>query len=276
MTISVIIPAHNEEHYVGDCLDSLIEEASERIIEILVVDNASTDRTSAIASERRGVRVVYEARQGITCARQRGLDEATGALVAYIDADTRVPKGWLRLVERIFHERSDVVCLSGPYRYFDGSRIARWLLNAICWGIPPIGFRLFSYMVIGGNFVARKNALLAIGGFDTKIDFYGEDTDIGRRLNTYGRVLYLNSFFVYTSVRRFYGEGFIATNARYFINFLWVVFFKRPFSNTHQNIRLIVPEAGFAKGQTAGKMPIKSVYSSCHGSSFAPPPKVVD
>jgi glycosyltransferase involved in cell wall biosynthesis len=239
MKLSFIVPAYNEEAYLGECLDSILRNASERYHEIIVVDNASTDLTSEIALSYAGVRVVYEGQQGITCARQRGLEEATGDILAYVDADTRLPPMWMGIAERAFEQDDELVCLSGPYRYYDGPAIKRWLLNAICWIALLTGYLLFGYMLNGGDYVVKKRALVSAGGFNKAIDFFGEDTDIGRRLFLQGKVAYSNDFFILTSARRFYAEGLFRANAVYLINFLWVAFFHRPFSTSHLNIRAL-------------------------------------
>ncbi|MEI6070060.1 MAG: glycosyltransferase [Methylococcaceae bacterium] len=239
MDISLIISAHNEEQFIAGCLDSVIENASARFVEIIVVDNASTDRTSEIASGYHQVRVIHEPLKGITYARQRGLMEAKGNLLAYIDADTRLPHGWFDMVENIFKEYPHIVGLSGPYRYYDGSWLMKNFLNAMYWIVLPIGYWSFGYVLIGGNFVAKKQALKEIGGFDKNISFYGEDTDIGRRLHDKGRVVYNANLYIYTSTRRFYGEGVLKLNSIYFINYLWIVLFHRPFSTTYKDIRIV-------------------------------------
>lgn len=239
MDISLIIPAHNEEQFIAGCLDSVLENAPARFVEIIVVDNASTDRTSEIASGYRQVRVIHESHKGITYARQLGLIEAKGSLLAYIDADTRLPRGWVDRVEEMFKKSPRIVGLSGPYRYNDGSWSMKYLLNAICWLVLPIGYWFFGYMLIGGNFVAKKEMLMEAGGFDKNILFYGEDTDIGRRLHNKGRVVYDANLYIYTSTRRFYGHGLFKLNAIYLINYLWIVFFHRPFSSTYSDIRIV-------------------------------------
>src|SRR5690242_3470837 len=129
MNITLVIPALNEADYLGACLDSAIRNAQGQIKEIIVVDNGSTDRTSEVDASRRGVRVIYEPRPGLGFARQRGLDEAKNEFIAYIDADTRLPEHWLRMAERLYESYPDTVCLSGPYRYYDGSSFHRTLLN---------------------------------------------------------------------------------------------------------------------------------------------------
>ena len=113
MKISFVIPAYNEESYIDDCIDSIERNAYGHFHEILVVDNGSTDRTASIAKSRPKVRVVFEPNRGITHARQRGMESASGDILAYIDADTRITKEWIGVVKNSFNEYSDTICLSG-------------------------------------------------------------------------------------------------------------------------------------------------------------------
>jgi len=237
MKISIVIPAYNEEHYIGDCIDAVKKHAGDKIHEIIVINNRSTDRTEEIAIQK-GARVVYEALKGLTRARQRGLIEATGDLLAYIDADTRMPRGWVEKAETLYAKYPDMVCLSGPYRYYDGSVWKRTVMNILWYVTAPIPYRLIGYMTLGGNFIAKKEALTAMGGFDTSIDFYGEDTDIARRLSSFGKVRFRMDFFIYSSSRRFTSEGLIKTNIVYALNFIWEVLFHRPFTKRYQDIRI--------------------------------------
>jgi glycosyltransferase involved in cell wall biosynthesis len=241
--LSLIIPAHNEEVYINDCLKTVTQKAADLLHEIIVIDNASTDRTSEIALMYRGVRIVKEPRRGISFARQRGLEAATGEILAYIDADTRVPSGWIHIAAQTFRDHPSVVCLSGPYRYYDCSRPKRAILNAINRTVLPLGYRLFGHMVIGGNFVATKQAIIEAGGFDPTIDFFGEDTDLGRRLKNKGDVLFRADFFLWSSARRYDGDGFLKANITYLLNFLWVIFFHRPLSTSHTDVRMAAPRA---------------------------------
>jgi GT2 family glycosyltransferase len=91
--------------------------------------------------------------------------------------------------------------------------------------------------VQGGNFVVNRAALEAIGGFNTAISFYGEDTDIARRLNTVGEVRFTFDLKMSSSARRLKSEGMLTMAARYSINYLWTTFFKRPFTDTYVDIR---------------------------------------
>src|SRR5712691_11070112 len=237
MKFSLVIPAYNEERYIGACLDSVMENARDRLAEIIVVDNGSTDQTVEIARQYPGVRVVFESNKGVTHTRQRGLDEATGSLVAFIDADTRVPPAWIDIAQRTFAEDESVVGLSGPYRYYDGSRLGRVLLDATGWVMCPIAYRLFGHMVVGGNFVARKEALEAIQGFDRLDRLYGEDSNVGRRLCQRGKVAFRTDFFALTSGRRFYQGGIFKEVTKYSLNYLWVVLFHRSFTTSYDDVR---------------------------------------
>ena len=85
--ISVIIPAHNEEERIGQVIDKLKETKSN--IEILVIDNCSTDKTSDIAIEKK-VRLVHCNSQGKGYAMEEGLKYARGNIIVFVDGDLEV------------------------------------------------------------------------------------------------------------------------------------------------------------------------------------------
>jgi glycosyltransferase involved in cell wall biosynthesis len=238
MRLSVVIPAFNEEKYIGACLEKLITEAGEEIFEIIVVDNASTDHTAAVARKFKGVKVVREERKGLTRARQAGLLAAKGELVAYIDADTHIKPEWFHKVHKEFERNKRLVCLSAPYSLYDVSkwkRVAMWSYwNFLAY---PTYALLMRYMVLGANFVAKRSVLLKIGGFDESIEFYGEDTDIARRLHKIGKVKFLRKSMVNSSARRMEAEGYVMTGVKYVSNFFSEVFLHRPASQRYQDHR---------------------------------------
>ncbi|KKT42141.1 MAG: family 2 glycosyl transferase [Candidatus Giovannonibacteria bacterium GW2011_GWA2_44_13b] len=237
MKISLIIPAYNEEKYIGACLEAAIKNSHGAFHEIIVVDNASTDKTAEIAGKFPGVKVVKESRKGLTRARQRGLKEATGDFLAYIDADTKMPEGWAEKAEKIFSKNSNIVSVSGPYRYYD-SAFMNIIMRSI-WAVSaPIMYRITGYMILGGNFIAKKDALLRAGGFNENVEFYGEDTDIAKTLSRQGKLVFRMDFYMPTSSRRLQAEGVIRTNIRYAVNFIWEVIFHRPYhTKDYKDIR---------------------------------------
>jgi glycosyltransferase involved in cell wall biosynthesis len=117
MKVSAVIIAYNEEKQIGNCLENL-ENQSEKADEIIVVDNNCTDKTVAIASKFKGVRIVKEEKQGMIYARNKGFDSAKYELIVRCDADTRVTKDWIKNI-KIHFEAEKIDALSGPLRYFD-------------------------------------------------------------------------------------------------------------------------------------------------------------
>lgn len=100
--VSVIVPVYNAERYVGRCLGSLRVQTL-RDIEILCVDNGSTDRSRAILAEHAAadhrVRIIDEPLSGVSAARNAGLAAARGAYLAFVDADDFVDERYLELLE---------------------------------------------------------------------------------------------------------------------------------------------------------------------------------
>ena len=244
MKLSFVIPAYNEEACIGKCLSSVLKEKerSGLDVEVIVVNNNSTDRTRDMALFHPSVRVVDEHQKGIVRARQAGYRAAHGDIIANVDADNILPDGWIERAFREFSENSDLVALSGPVIYYDLSRIVNMQVRLFY----RLGYaaNLFNRHVLkkgamlqGGNFVVRKSALDAVGGFDTSIDFYGEDTDIACRMSEVGNVKFSFSFPIYSSGRRLAEEGIFSTGCRYAINYLWTVCFRKPFTETSTDIR---------------------------------------
>jgi len=236
--ISLVIPAYNEEKYLETCLKSAIENPNSKFFEIIVIDNASTDNTSLIIKQFPNVKLFKEVKKGTSFARQRGLKEATGDIIAFIDADTIIPNGWLEKAKQKFSKDDKIICLSGPYKYYDGHTVKNSIVNFFWWLTAPIAYRFTGYMILGGNFIVKKNALETIGGFDHDVKFYGDDTNLARRLNKVGKVVFDMNFYIYTSNRRFEHEGVFTTCWRYGVNFLWQVIFHKSYTEHYQDIRL--------------------------------------
>src|SRR5690349_11342604 len=97
-TMSVIVCAYNEERTLAACLHSVLAQTRPPD-EIIVVNNASTDRTRAVAAAIPGVVIVDEPRKGLVIARESGRRRAAGDILAYLDADCRAPLRWLERLE---------------------------------------------------------------------------------------------------------------------------------------------------------------------------------
>ncbi len=248
MRLSFVIPAYNEERYLPACLESILAQTRDlgEDVEIIVVNNASSDRTREVALSYPGVTVVDEMRKGLPWARQAGFAASSGELIANVDADSRLTPGWVRQVLETFAEferkGKSLVALSGPVEYYDltASQMVSvhlfYLLAFLLYALNRYVLRAGS-MVQGGNFVLRRDALASIGGFNTSIAFYGEDTDIARRLNRVGKVVFTFQLKMFSSARRLKKEGMLTIGMRYTMNYLWTTFRKKPFTEEYIDIR---------------------------------------
>ncbi|WP_375452123.1 glycosyltransferase family 2 protein [uncultured Devosia sp.] len=245
MKLAFVIPAYNEEALIGKCLQSVMAEIarSQADAQIIVVNNASTDRTGEIARSFTGVRVVDEPKKGLVNARDAGFAASEGAeLVANIDSDTMVPPGWIDTVLQQFGRDPKLVCLSGPYVYYDMSPWSRLLVTAF-YGLTYAIYILNRYLlrvgsvVQGGNFVFKRAAWAAVGGYDRSIQFFGEDTDVAVRLSKVGSVKFTFALKMKTSGRRLEKEGVFKTAGTYTLNFFWVTFRGKPATKDYTDIR---------------------------------------
>ncbi len=242
--MSFVVPAYNEEALLPSCLAAIRAEIERTGIEaeVIVVNNASTDRTADIAAATPGVRLVHEPTKGLVQARKAGFEASSGELVANIDADTLLPPGWLARVMAEFARDPELVTVSGPYDYYD----VPFRIRAAARVFYLVGFGTYSFnryvlrvgsMVQGGNFVLKRDALIRAGGFDPTFTFYGEDTDIARRMNRVGRVKFTWALMAKSSGRRLRGDGLIMTGVRYSANYLWATYFRKPFTTAWNDYR---------------------------------------
>ncbi|MBB3954146.1 glycosyltransferase [Novosphingobium sediminicola] len=235
-TISLIIPAFNEEDYLPACLDAVMQNVAGKAFEIIVVDNNSTDGTKQVVERYPGVTYVFEAEKGITRARQCGFKAAKGEILAYVDADTHPPAGWVEQIIEQFSKDAKLACLSGPYSFYDVSGLRNAISNAWFVAARPL-YNFTGYMLVGGNFAIRREALTKMGGFDATIEFYGEDVDIAKRAKKQGKVLFSPRFVMPTSGRRMARQGFAKTAAIYFINYFSIAFRGKPATKSYLDIR---------------------------------------
>jgi glycosyltransferase involved in cell wall biosynthesis len=243
LRISVIVCAHNEAAYLAACLHSLLAQTRPPD-EIVVVNNASTDATRAVAEAVAGVRVVDEPRKGLVVARETGRQASSGDVLVYLDADCRAPLTWLERIERRLERNPRLVALSAPYRFYDWDAWGRFWARAYDLTLAPATQILVTRVLrigavfYGGNFAVRRTALDRIGGFDTSIEFHGEDTNLGRRLFRVGRVAMVGECWLYTSARRYRAMGNWTVFRLYVRNFTSELLRHRPKDTTHVDVRM--------------------------------------
>ena len=117
-SISLVIPAYNEERHLKACLDAVAAQ-TDMPYEVIVVDNNSTDKTAKIAGSYPFVRLVKESRQGITFANEAGFKAATSELIGRIDADTILEANWIAVAMKFLDTYPDVAAITGKCYFYD-------------------------------------------------------------------------------------------------------------------------------------------------------------
>lgn len=235
-SISLVIPAYNEEAYLPACLDAVTQNVAGKTIEVIVVDNNSTDGTKQVIARYPAVTYIFEPQKGITRARQRGFLESAGDILAFVDADTLPPPGWIDQIWEQFGADKNLACLSGPYSFYDLSGFRNKVSTG--WFVVARPFSAITgYLMVGGNFAIRRDVLERMGGFDSSIEFYGEDVDIAKRAAKEGKVRFSSRFVMPTSGRRMIKQGFFRTAGIYFLNYWSVVLRGRPATRNYSDLR---------------------------------------
>jgi glycosyltransferase involved in cell wall biosynthesis len=240
-SLSVVVCTRDRSAALKRCLESLLPLQHRYRFELLVVDNAPPDQSTADLVKRfPEVRYVLEKYPGLDFARNRGWREASGDIIAYLDDDVVVDSGWLAGLQEAWAENPDAAAFTGLVmplsldtraqvlfekrngfrRGFDKKRFGQELPGN---PLYPCGAGIFG---AGCNMVFRRKVLCELGGFDEALDTGaslpgGGDLDIFYRIIRAGHALvYEPSFMVFhehrasdSSLRRQYytwGLGFMA------------------------------------------------------------------
>lgn len=198
MTISVVIPAYNEEKYLPRTLESL-KHLKRQPDEVVVIDGGSTDKTAKVA-KKHGAKVLTVPHLGIGFARQKGLEAASSEVIAFTDADTVVPPDWLNKIEETL-SRPDVVAVYSGFHVPDGWWPYRFFINCVQ-PITTIFYHLIGLpMAPGQNTAFWRAKALAAGGYPENFKI-AEDLEMARRILKIGKLVYRPDNFVTSSGRR--------------------------------------------------------------------------
>lgn len=193
--LSVVVCTYNRADLLSGCLESLAGQTVDKhVYEVIVVNNNSTDTTQEIAESftrrEQNFRVVVEASQGLSKARNRGFKEARGQFVAYIDDDAKANPDWVRATAHFFEIHPEASGAGGPYKAFSPVPIPEWFPEE--YGSKSLGneTRLLQKgeSISGTNMAFRKSALIEVGGFDAALGMtgdkvsYGEEAQLTRKM----------------------------------------------------------------------------------------------
>jgi GT2 family glycosyltransferase len=182
--ISVVICSFNGSRTIRDTLEGL-NRLEYPCFEVIVVDDGSTDNTAQIASGL-GARVISVPNGGLSRARNIGLEAARGEIIAYIDDDAYPDPHWLQYLAAAFMD-TEHVGIGGPNIPPEGDGpIAECVANAPGGPVHVLVTDQEAEHIPGCNMAFRKEALLAIGGFDPRFRIAGDDVDVCWRLQDRG------------------------------------------------------------------------------------------
>ncbi|MEQ1762400.1 MAG: glycosyltransferase family A protein [Pyrinomonadaceae bacterium] len=184
-TVSVVIPTYNYGQFIGEALDSALRQTLAPV-EVIVVDDGSTDDTEQIVGEfaNRSVRYIRQENAGVCSARNRGAAESTGDLIAFLDADdTWEPTKLAKQADRFDDPNIGLVhCGMTEFDSASGEIVKIHneggelgvAENLLLWEGPVI-------VGPGGTIMVARRVFDAIGGFDTRMKC-GEDWDLCYRI----------------------------------------------------------------------------------------------
>lgn len=171
-------------------------------VEVLIVDNNSSDATRQVAqqytSRLPNFKYIFEGTQGLSRARNRGFREALGKYVAYLDDDAKAHPDWVKATIGFFTTYPDASGVGGPYNAFSIIPMPPWFPKEYgCWGLGDQTRKMRDREWINGmNMAFKKQALVEVGGFDTTIGMtgnrvsYGEETNLMKKMLESGMQIY--------------------------------------------------------------------------------------
>jgi O-antigen biosynthesis protein len=178
--VSVVVCSYNGAKTIGRTCEALLE-LDYPDVEVIVVDDGSTDETAAIAGEY-SVRVIRTENQGLSAARNTGAEAATGDYVAYLDDDAWPDVHWLKYLVHTF-EQGEFAAVGGPnVPPRDESTVARCVACSPGGPIHILFDDVRAEHLPGCNLAVRRSVLLGLGGFDPVFRIAGDDVDLCWRL----------------------------------------------------------------------------------------------
>ncbi|MEO6513946.1 MAG: glycosyltransferase family 2 protein [Candidatus Saccharimonadales bacterium] len=196
LLVSIVIPVYNEEDTLAACLEAIAVQTVAPV-EVIVVDNNSSDNTVAIAQRYPFVTVLHEQNQGVVYARNQGFNAARGDIIGRIDADTLLAPNWVANVQKVFAD-GKVSAASGAMRYHDMSfgstanvidlKIRRYLARQLDREVA----------MQGANMAVRNRTWRAVRSSLCNRSGLHEDFDIGIHILRSGGVLKFDESMVAT------------------------------------------------------------------------------
>lgn len=204
-TLTIIIPAYNEEHHIKDCLDSV---ASQSIVpdEVILINNNSSDKTVEIARNYSFVKIINEKKQGIVYARNAGFNKSKSNIIGRIDADTVLPKDWVYKVKKFYRNPNNSSSALTGNGYFRNMVFPPRKLNGFVQNLITFRFNrlvLGHYVLWGSNMAMLRSDWLKVKQYTCSLTNIHEDLDLAIHLHRIGvKIVYKPQLFVSVIMKR--------------------------------------------------------------------------
>jgi glycosyltransferase involved in cell wall biosynthesis len=185
--VSVVVCTRNGAATLHQCITGVLSLDYPRF-ELIVVDDGSTDESAEIARVL-GARVISTPAQGLSAARNAGIDAARGEIVAYLDDDAWPDRDWLRFIAAAFNATGHVAVGGPNLPPPDATGVAACVANAPGGPVHVLASDTEAEHLPGCNMAFRRDALIEVGGFDPQFRVAGDDVDICWRLSRQGMTL---------------------------------------------------------------------------------------
>lgn len=212
MRISAIVCTYNREQFICETIDSILRGLREiESFEILIIDNNSSDRTPELLLKYKdyvNVKCVKEEKQGLSHARNRGIVEASGDVLVFLDDDIEIEPDYFVTLSKIFSDKN--ISIAGgkvlPFKV----AVPQWLPARYYYlaSIFDIGDKIkTTRYIMGANFVIRKDLATKVGFFDIELGrkgnnlMSGEENDYMDRITLLGyKIYYIPDLIVYHKI----------------------------------------------------------------------------
>jgi GT2 family glycosyltransferase len=179
-TVSVILPVKNEEHYIEKAIRSVrAQQYPQDKVEVIVVDNGSTDRSFALAQSL-GARVFLKENCRVGAVRNEGARHASGEVLAFLDSDCEANPLWLSKAVELLGQPGNGL-IGGTYLVPEN---ASWPEKAWASSTPPAAIAEVDFLPCSG-LVVKAQTFRALNGFDEVLEA-AEDDDFSRRIRLAG------------------------------------------------------------------------------------------
>ena len=179
--VTVVIPCYNQAHYLGEAIRSVFDQAYPNL-EVIVVDDGSTDETAQVAARYAGVVCIRQGNQGLAAARNRGLEGSRGEYVVFLDADDRLAAGAIAVGADSLDSHPDCAFVYGNVRLIDAN-------GSLLSNPPRVNIERDHYLELlrhnhiwsPGAVMYRRSVFDAIGLFDPRVNA-SADYDLNLRI----------------------------------------------------------------------------------------------